>query len=83
MSIFQYSLNLSTKVSSSIVMLQEKNKTKQNKQNEKIYREVESQLRHHYSFLWQGTDHTVHGVLAPRVLEWFAVPSSSEQHLVS
>ena len=31
MSIFQYSLNLSTQVSSSIVMLQEKNKTKQAK----------------------------------------------------
>lgn len=81
MSIFQYSLNLSTKVSSSIELLQEKKK--KHKQNKKIYREVESQLRHHFSFLWQGTDHAVHGVLTPRVLECFAVPSSSEQHLVS
>ena len=81
MSIFQCSLKPSTKVSSSIVLLQEKKKT--SKQNKKIYREVESQLWHHYSVLWQATDHTVHEVLTPRMLECFAISSSSEQHFVS
>ena len=43
---------------------------------------MENQLWYHYSILWQGTDHTVHEVLTPRMLEHFALPSSSE-HFVS